>query len=218
MSLVIPVLLLGLLASLSPSTLVVFILLLATTRARVNAAAFLIGWSFSLVLVFGLSYAIGGSDALHRGSGRTCVDVLEILLGVSLVLLATRQWRTRDRPRNPSRVTQSLTARLKRLDPWQAAIVGVFEQPWTLTAAVAVIIVRHHSALIVAAIAFAVFTVASTATIGLIYLYYARRPGDAEEHLDALRDRLVGAGPAMFSLVSLLVGLYLVIDGVIALA
>jgi len=96
--------------------------------------------------------------------------------------------------------------------------VGVFEQPWTLTAAVAVIIVRHHSALIVAAIAFAVFTVASTATIGLIYLYYARRPGDAEEHLDALRDRLVGAGPAMFSLVSLLVGLYLVIDGVIALA
>ena len=43
MSLVIPIVLLGLLASVSPSTIVVFILLLATTRARVNAAAFLIG-------------------------------------------------------------------------------------------------------------------------------------------------------------------------------
>ena len=44
MSLTITILLLGIVASLSPSTLVVFILLLATTRARVNAAAFLVGW------------------------------------------------------------------------------------------------------------------------------------------------------------------------------
>ncbi|MGO9220767.1 MAG: hypothetical protein ACLP5E_23860 [Streptosporangiaceae bacterium] len=40
MGLVITIALLGLLASVSPSTIVVFILLLATTRARVNAAAF----------------------------------------------------------------------------------------------------------------------------------------------------------------------------------
>jgi hypothetical protein len=45
MSLVITILLLGLLAGLSPATIIVFILVLATTRAKVNAAAFLIGWS-----------------------------------------------------------------------------------------------------------------------------------------------------------------------------
>jgi hypothetical protein len=39
MTLLITVLVLGVLGSLSPTTIVVFILLLATTRARVNAAA-----------------------------------------------------------------------------------------------------------------------------------------------------------------------------------
>ena len=66
MSLVITILLLGLLASLSPATIVVFILLLATTRAKVNAAAFLIGWSVSLVIVFSVSYAVGGTQRPTR--------------------------------------------------------------------------------------------------------------------------------------------------------
>ena len=75
MSLVITIALLGLLASVSPSTIVVFILLLATARARVNAAAFLIGWSVSLIIVFTVSYAVGGNprhsawERQHRGGG-----------------------------------------------------------------------------------------------------------------------------------------------------
>src|SRR5580700_8944054 len=52
MSLLIVIGLLGLLASVSPATIVVFILLLATTRPRLNAVAFLIGWSVSLIIVF----------------------------------------------------------------------------------------------------------------------------------------------------------------------
>jgi len=76
---------------------------------------------------------------------------------------------------------------------------------------------QHHTALFVAVIAFVVFTVVSTATVGLIYLYYARRPGDAEEHLSDLRDRVVRAGPVLFAAVSLLVGAYLVVDGITAL-
>jgi len=73
------------------------------------------------------------------------------------------------------------------------AMVGVLEQPWTLTAAAAVVVVRHHSAFIVVVIAFALFTLASTATVGLIYLYYARRPGEAEAHrgVSTYRRRLV---------------------------
>ena len=63
MSLVVTIVLLGLLASLSSATIVVFLLLLATTRAKVNAAAFLIGWSVSLVIVFSASYAVGGTHS-----------------------------------------------------------------------------------------------------------------------------------------------------------
>jgi hypothetical protein len=218
MSTVIILAVLGLLASVSPSTIVVFILLLATARARVNAAAFLIGWSVSLIIVFAVSYAVGGVRATQHGSGSTAVDVIEIMLGAVLAVAAARQWRRRDRPRTSSRVAQKFTARLKQLNPWEAATVGVLEQPWTLTAAAAVVLVRHHSAALVVVFAFLAFALLSTATIGLIFLYFARRPGQAEAHLADLRDRLVRAGPAIFAIVSAAVGVFLIIDGVIGIA
>jgi len=218
MSTVIILALLGLLASVSPSTIVVFILLLATARARVNAAAFLIGWSVSLIIVFAVSYGIGGVRATQQGSGRTVVEVIEIMLGAALAFAAARQWRHRNRPRTSSRVGKKFSAHLKQLNPWEAATVGVLEQPWTLTAAAAVILVRHHSAILVVVFAFLAFALLSTATIGLIFLYFARRPGQAEAHLADLRDRLVRAGPAIFAIVSAAVGVFLIIDGVIGIA
>jgi Sap, sulfolipid-1-addressing protein len=218
MGVVITIALLGLLASVSPSTIVVFILLLATARARVNAAAFLIGWSVSLIIVFAVSYAIGGARATQHGTGSTVVEVIEILLGAALVVAAGQQWRRRDRPRTSSGVSKKFTGRLQQLHPWEAATVGVLEQPWTLTAAAAVVLVRHHSAFLVVVFAFAAFAVLSTATVGLIFLYFARRPGQAEAHLSDLRDRLVRAGPAVFAIVSIAVGAFLIIDGVTGLA
>jgi hypothetical protein len=214
MGLVITIALLGLLASVSPSTIVVFILLLATARARVNAAAFLIGWSVSLTIVFAVSYAIGGVRVTQAGNGSTAVAALEILLGVALAVGGAQQWRRRDRPRTSSGVTKKFSAHLKELKPWEAAVVGILEQPWTLTAAAAVVLVRHHSAFLVVLFAFLVFAFLSTATVGLIFLYYARRPGQAEAHLSDLRDRLVQAGPAIFAIVSAGVGIYLIVDGV----
>ncbi len=217
MRVAVTVLVLGLLASLSPSTIVVFILLLATTRARVNAAAFLIGWTISLVIVFALSYLLGSARSTQHGGGRLAVEVIETLLGVALVVAAARQWQRRDRPRTSSGLTKRLTARLRDLNPFEAAIVGVLEQPWTLTAAVAVVLVRNHEAFVAAVIAFALFTVASTATVGFLYLYYSRNPGEAQTRLAELRDRVVRAGPTLFVVVSLVVGSYLVVDGIVGI-
>ena len=217
MGLVITIALLGLLASVSPSTIVVFILLLATARARVNAVAFLIGWSISLTIVFAVSYAIGGVHVTQSVNGGIAVGVVEILLGVALAVAGAQQWKRRDRPRTSSGVTKKFTAHLKELKPWEAAVVGIFEQPWTLTAAAAVVLVRHHSAYLVVLFAFLVFAFLSTATVAVIYVYFARRPGQAEAHLSDLRDRLVKAGPAIFAIVSAAVGIFLVIDGIIGI-
>jgi hypothetical protein len=215
--LIITVLLLGLFASISPSTIVVFILLLGTTRARANAGAFLIGWSVSLVIVFAVSYALGGVRVRLHGSGRIAVDVIEVLLGVALLAMAARQWQHRDIPRTGSGLTKRLTEHLSRLNPWQAAVIGVLEQPWTLTAALAVVLIRHHSAVVIALVSLLVFTVVSTATVGLMFLYFSRRPGKAEAHLSAIRDRVVRAGPTMFAVVSSLVGAFLMIDGILGI-
>ena len=218
MTLLITVLVLGMLGSLSPSTIVVFILLLATTRARVNAAAFLIGWSISLIVVFAFAYLVGGAHSLRQGSGHTTIEILEIVLGLGLVGVGARQWQRRRRPRPPTKgFVKDITGHLKDLNPIEATAVGVLKQPWTLTAAAAVIVVRHHSAVIVAVAAFLLFTLASTATVALTYLYYARRPGQAEAHLSALRTRVVAAGPTLVAAVSMVVGVFLVADGVVGL-
>ena len=65
-----PVLLLGLMASLSPATIIVFILLLLTNRAQAHAPAFLVGWAQSLTVVFGASYALGSTRSSQHGNGR----------------------------------------------------------------------------------------------------------------------------------------------------
>ncbi len=217
MALILTILALGLVASLSPSTLVVFILLLATTRARSNAAAFLVGWTVSLTVVFAASYLIGGGHQLRTGGGRVAVEVVEILLGVGFTAVGVRHWRNRKEPREPGGISAGLATRLERLNPATALMLGVLEQPWTLTAAAAVVVVRQHSALLIAVVAFLVFTAVSTATVAGIYLYFARRPGQAEVHLDALRTRLVNAGPSLFAAVTFAVGVFLVVDGILGL-
>jgi hypothetical protein len=216
-SLLIPIVLLGLLASLSPTTIVVFILLLATAHARVNAAAFLVGWALSLTVVFVIAYLLGGAHALRHGGGHTGFEIVEIAVGVGLLVAGARQWHKRGQPASTKGYVKKLTGDLDRIDPWEATLVGVVEQPWTLTAAAAIVLVRHHSAFIVAVLAFVLFTLISTATVGVTFLYYARWPGEAEARLAALRGRLASAGPAVLAGVCLVVGVLLAVDGVIGL-
>ena len=73
--------------------------------------------------------------------------------------------------------------------------MGVLKQPWAITAAASLVVVHHHETGLAVAIAFVLFTVASTATVGLMFLYYARYPGEAQARLAALRDRVGGRRP-----------------------
>jgi hypothetical protein len=107
--------------------------------------------------------------------------------------------------------------RLQGLTPVGAVVVGILKQPWAITVAAALVVVHHDTTGLLVAIAFALFTVVSTATVGMIFLYYARHPGDAQAKLAALRDRVVAAGPALSALVGMLVGGFLMIDGLTSL-
>ncbi len=217
MSLVLPLLALGLLASLSPATIIVFILVLATTRARVNAIAFLVGWSVSLTIVFAVAYVIGGTHATRQSGGRVWVDVIEIILGVALLAAGAGRWQRRNAPRPPSGASKALAGRLSRLRPWEATVLGVLKEPWSITAAAAVVVVHYHSGLVEALLAFVLFSLVSTATVGMAFWYHSTHPTDAETRLSAVKDLLVRFGPVIFAAMSLAVGVYLTADGVVGL-
>jgi hypothetical protein len=220
LGLILPIVFLGLMASLSPATIVVFVLVLGTARARVNAVGFLLGWGFSLTVVFAASYLVAESGATDRGEGRTSLAVLELMLGVALVVFGVRLSRrpsVAPAPGSSGWGTERLMGRMDTLTPIGAAIVGVLKQPWAITTAAALVVVHRNDSVLVVAIAFALFTVASTATIGLMFLYYARYPGEAQVRLTALRDRVLAAGPAVGAVVSLLVGAFLIVNALLDL-
>ena len=217
MGLILPLVFLGLTASLSPATIVVFVLVLGTVRARVNATAFLFGWGLSLTLVFAASYALAASGVSETDGGRIAVSVLEILLGAVMFVLGLRVWRRREStPRSTVTSTWGagrLVERMQGLTPAGAAVVGVLKQPWAITTAAALVVVHNHISGLAVLVAFGLFTVASTATVGLMFVYYARNPGEAETRLAALRDSVVAAGPAMGAVIGMLVGGFLMIYG-----
>jgi hypothetical protein len=223
MGLILPLLFLGLMASLSPATIVVFVLVLGTARARVNAAGFLFGWGVSLTIVFAGSYALAASGAGRSSGGRTSVAVLEVLLGVALLVVSVRYWRRRTTTEptgstgTSSWGTERLVGRMENLTPVGAAVVGVLKQPWAITTAAALVVAHNQTTGLLAAIAFVLFTVASTATVGLMFVYYARYPGEAQARLAALRDRVAAAGPAAGAVVAAFVGGFLMFDGLLSL-
>lgn len=219
MGMIFAIVMLGLMASLSPATIVVFILVLGTARARVNAAAFLAGWAVSLIVVFSFSYLVGSSRSTQHGAGRTGLLIVELVAGCALLGAGARQWRRRGVPSGTAdgRRSARVLGRLDNLGPGGASLLGVLKQPWAITAAAAIFLVHHHTHGVVTIIAFVCFTVASTASVGLMFFYYDRRPGEAEEYLARLRDQAIAAGPRLFAVAAVVVGAFLVLDALIGL-
>src|SRR3954447_10655685 len=70
--------------------------MLVTPRGRLNGPAFIIGWWLGLAIVGTIVFAVaGGADASSDGTSATWVNWLNLILGVLLLLLGTKQWKGR---------------------------------------------------------------------------------------------------------------------------
>ena len=80
----------------SPLPIVAVVLMLVTARGRVNGPVFVLGWWIGLAVVEAIVLSIAGrAGATDDGEPATWVDVLLLVLGVLLPLVALRQWRGR---------------------------------------------------------------------------------------------------------------------------
>ena len=103
------------------------------------------------------------------------------------------------------------------LRPRQAAVLGVLEQPWTLTALAAVTLVSQKRDPLTVIAAFLLFSVLSTATVIAMFAYYAVRPDQARDRLGELKVRLVHIGPIATAVLSVVIGAFLLADGIFGL-
>ena len=79
----------------SPVPIIAVILMLFSASARLNSLAFLAGWLIGLTAVGLAVIAIGFDSA--SGDEADSGGVVKVVIGVLLLLLAARQWRTRPR-------------------------------------------------------------------------------------------------------------------------
>jgi hypothetical protein len=85
--------------AISPIPIVLVILMLVSTRARVNGPAFLVGWAIGAAVVTGSATALADVAGADDGGGGTDgVLVGQLLLGVLFMGLAVKQWRSRPEP------------------------------------------------------------------------------------------------------------------------
>ncbi len=84
--------------ALSPIPIIAVVLMLTSQKARVNGPAFVLGWLIGLGIIGAIVLALAGpAGASKSGSPASWVSWLKIALGVLLLLVAARQFRSRPR-------------------------------------------------------------------------------------------------------------------------
>lgn len=208
-----PIVLLGLSANLEPGTLVVFVMLLGTDRPRRNALAFLAGWFVSLAVVFALSYSVlHGESPVSGSTEELLVQLAEIVVAIVLAWVAVHEWRRRH---DTAGSGQPRTSRwLTHIGPRTAFFAAMWEQPWTVTMAAAMVVVRAHLAAPEAFVAFVVFALASTALIGTVWTVFRRDPQKAETMLRRAETKVRTKGPRVFAVVSAVASVAFLADAI----
>lgn len=164
--------------ALSPVPIIAVVLMLGTPRARANGPAFVVGWVVGLSVVGTIVLlAASGGGASDGGEPATWVDVVELVLGLLLVLLAVRQWRGR-----PHEGDEALPKWMQAIDtftPAKALGMGVLlsavnPKNLILTLAAAAAIAQTGIDAGQQAVALAVFVVIGTLGPGLpVAIYFA---------------------------------------------
>src|SRR5580693_972906 len=82
--------------ALSPIPIIAVVLMLTSHRAKVNGPAFVAGWLLGLGIVGAIVLSLAGpAGASKSGSPAAWVSWIKIVLGVLLLLVAARQFRSR---------------------------------------------------------------------------------------------------------------------------
>jgi hypothetical protein len=110
--------------AISPLAIVAVILILTTPQARTNGPAFLGGWLLSLAVVGGVALvATDAAESAESSGSRTIVAVLTIVLGVTLLVLAWRGFRSRPAPGEEAPLPKWMAA-LDRFTPLRSLAVA----------------------------------------------------------------------------------------------
>lgn len=111
--------------SLSPIPIITVVLVLFSTRARINGPMFLAGWATGLTALLTVVHLTANQlDAGTEGTADDGIAWLRVLLGVVLLIAAARKWRHRPGPGEEPSLPAWMT-RIEGISPVRALGLGL---------------------------------------------------------------------------------------------
>ena len=208
--------------AISPLPIIAVVLMLATPRGRANGPSFILGWVVGLAAAGTIVLLVsGGAGAAGSGEPATWVDIVKLLLGVALVVLAARQWR--GRPRGEE--APALPAWMRTIDtvtPVKSAGLGVAlsaanPKNLLITVGGAAAIAQTGVSAGGEAVALAVFVVLGTVGPALPLGIYLALGARSRTLLEGMRTWMAAHNTAIMAVLLVVIGAKLVGDGIAGL-
>ena len=209
--------------ALSPVPIIAVVLMLGTPRGPSNGPAFVLGWVVGLSVAGAVVLLVSsGADASDQGAPADWVGWLKVVLGLLLLAVAVRQWRTRPRAGNEPELPKWMQT-IDRFTPGRAmgiavALSAINPKNLLLVVAAAAAIAQTGVDTGDQAIALAVFVIIATLGPGLpVGIYLAMRER-AAELLGDLKDWMTANNAVIMAVLCLVIAAKLIGDGISGLA
>jgi len=204
--------------AISPVPIIAVTLMLFSQRARVNGPMFLLGWVLAVAVVSFAAYSLA-----KQGEASTSTATVEtiawgkIVLGVLLLLLAARNWRSRPAPGTEPAMPKWM-AGIDTVTPPKALglgalLGGVNPKNLMLAAAAGAGLAELGLSSSDATASLIVFVVVASITIAGPVLYYLLGGDSAKGHLEEMKQWLSIHNDAVMAVLFLVFGAKLIADG-----
>lgn len=223
-------LLYGAAIALSPTPIIVVMLILFSGTARKSAIAYLVGWILGLVILAALFFTLTQQGLALAGSNQSPLRLaLTLALGIGLVVLARWQWARIPKeggdpapPRWRSTFDSVLGKSSEHVTPGRALALGVVMSalsPKNITLVIALSLAVTEADLLWAdqVLIFAFFVVVGSVSIGIPVLYAAFKGDQAEERLRQWRGWIESNTSKFAALFVGFVGVVLILKSLAAL-
>jgi len=208
---------------LSPMPVIAVVLMLVTSKARINGPAFLLGWILGLAVIgtIALSLVDSGSNE-NAGEPETWVSWLKLVLGVLLLLLAFRSWKARPAAGQEAPVPKWMNA-IDTFTPLKAAgaaflLSGINPKNLLLIIAAAAAVTQTGASGADQAIAWAVFVIIGSIGIAAPVVIFFAMGDRAAAILQNLKAWMAHNNSAIMAVLCLIIAAKLIGDAISGLS
>ena len=213
-SLLLQLLPLAIVCALSPWAIVAVILMLASDRPS-NSIAWLAGWTVS---TFGIGLLmvlfLGGYDFSNTSTPSTAACIVQIVLGVLLLVAASRFWAKRPARTGKLPAEPGWMARIGKMRALWAFLIGAFWINTALVVAAGVDTLRAELSTGQSLTVFAVFTLVTLLVQGALILYACLVPERSAARLGGIREWIASNQQVALAVIALVLAVWLAAQGI----